>query len=166
MRRGPPSRNRHAASTPRRVDELIHLVDQILHLLLVVVTIRAHAQRAHAIGVVARAAHGTRNGVVQIIERHLAGRAALACRDVESELQRVPAHRHAHARRITRRQRVRRVHLRRAHGEDGIDQGLQPVELRAHLHRIDESAFLGKVGIEGHCLRGVNQSLSRETQKS
>lgn len=52
---------------PQRVDQLIELVQHILHLSLVVTAIGTLAQRADAIAVVARLGQGIRDGVVEVV---------------------------------------------------------------------------------------------------
>ena len=54
---------------PQRVDQFIHLVDEVLHLTLVVASIGTHSQRANAVAVVARLGQGIRDGVVEVIDR-------------------------------------------------------------------------------------------------
>jgi hypothetical protein len=51
------------------MDPLVHLVDEILHLTLVVAAIGTHAQRADAVAFGARLGQGIRDGVVEIVDR-------------------------------------------------------------------------------------------------
>jgi hypothetical protein len=53
----------------QRVDQLIHLVDQILHLTLVVAAIGPLAERADAVAVVARLLERVGDGVVEVVDR-------------------------------------------------------------------------------------------------
>jgi hypothetical protein len=57
------------SSPPQRIDQLIQLVQHILHLTLVVAAIGPLAHRAHAIGVVAGLSQSIRDGIVQIVDR-------------------------------------------------------------------------------------------------
>ena len=61
----------HAAGNlpPQRVDQLIHLVDEVLHLTLVVAAVGSDAQCADTFAVVARLGQGIRDRVVEIVYR-------------------------------------------------------------------------------------------------
>ena len=197
-------------SSPPVQDHLIHLLAQRLH----VGIGKASVQRAHAVGVVARAT----DRVAQIVETYLAGLAGgsgrtviaawdadgeadvaaikadadrgrftriqgvhriddgigkgwalitlwagsaiaavgsglaldavVAAWDVEGEVQGVSSHTHGGIRGGAGFHGVHAVHLGGGEGEDGINDGFQPVELAAHLHGIQRRAFLGEIGVE------------------
>ena len=59
----------HGESPPQCIDQLIHLVDQILHLGLVVAAVCPLAERADAVAVVAGLGQGIGDGVVEIVDR-------------------------------------------------------------------------------------------------
>ena len=74
--------------------------------------------------------------------------AVIAAWDVEGEVQGVSSHTHGGIRGGAGFHGVHAVHLGGGEGEDGINDGFQPVELAAHLHGIQRRAFLGEIGVE------------------
>ncbi len=74
--------------------------------------------------------------------------AVVAAWDVEGEVQGVSSHTHGGIRGGAGFHGVHAVHLGGGEGEDGINDGFQPVELAAHLHGIQRRAFLGEIGVE------------------
>lgn len=62
-------RSQTGGSSSQRIDQLIHLIDQILYLTLVVVAIGSLAKVTNAVGIGARLTHYIRDGAVEIVDR-------------------------------------------------------------------------------------------------
>lgn len=161
---------------PQGLDQFLQLIQDALDLVLVVVRIDVHRDRAHAIAVAARLAQRVLHGVVDVCQAHLAGLpggsggAFVSLRQIKGEVKFGAAQAHAHIRRGAGRHGVHGIHDHvRDAALNGVDEGLEAAveaaELIAEAVRVHEVAVLGPVvrtNFRGNIktLSGVNWHLT------